>query len=74
MTLSFDRAQQRHDANTEPPEPRSCAPDEHTHDWSTLRVSDEDAGNGVVLVDCESCNAVAWASVQQERVSWEWEL
>ncbi len=57
----------------QPPEPRSCAPGTHSPDWTTLRVSDEDAGNGVVLVDCESCDAIAWATVGAADLQ-EWEL
>lgn len=72
MTLSFDRAQQRHDANTEPLEPRSCADGEHEPDPDTFRVSEEDKPNLVALVDCEKCGATADTQPQLEDwVGWE---
>ena len=50
---SFDRAQQAHDANTEPPEPRPCAPDEHEVD--NFEVSDETT----IDVTCKNCESTA---------------
>jgi hypothetical protein len=66
---SFDRAQQAHDANTEPPEPRPCAPDEHEPKWDTLRPGQLP---GLVYVDCGNCELTSWAAVETEHLQ-EWD-
>jgi hypothetical protein len=67
---SFDRAQQAHDANTEPDDVMYCADAEHTPNWKEMRLGDLP---GIVYADCENCDATAWAAVETEHFQ-EWEL
>ena len=68
MTTSFDRQQQAHDANTEPPEP--C---EHEPDWHNMVVATNQAG--IVCVPCanEYCDSETWAAIEETDLTDNWD-
>jgi hypothetical protein len=61
---SFDRAQQAHDANTEPPE--SC--DHESIDWTTLVPSPWTMD--AIHVECSDCCATAFMEIPLDKLEW----
>ena len=68
MTNAFDRAQQRHDANTEPPEVSEapCEPGKHVLDTSEVAIYE---GN-IIHIGCENCVYTAAVTVGKEDWSY----
>lgn len=65
MTSGFDRAQQAYDANTEPPEPQLCAPEDHSILTRDIEVIDHDT----LQIQCADCGGGATFTLMGD-----WEL
>jgi hypothetical protein len=58
---------QIHNQQLEPPEERPCEPGKHEPDWDSLRKTPLDMTT--VVIDCESCQRVAYYDLSGVR--WE---